>query len=143
MQVELAWNPLDGEAEQVVVILTESQVTSYVADRLSKQSDPLIQQPQVYLRNGEIQIYGRAHQETWEANVAFIISPSLDAAGNLQLDVISAELGPFPAPDAVRESLSVILSEAFTGEVGPVATGIKLTSIAVADGEIALVGEVR
>jgi hypothetical protein len=142
-EVELAWNAAGAEPDQLIVILTEQQLTSFLAARLSTQADALLESPQVYLRNGQIQIFGSATQETWQANLAFVIAPNIDTEGNIELVIISAELGPFPAPDAVRESLSVLLSEAFTGEVGPFATGIKLTSIAIADGQIALVGEIR
>jgi hypothetical protein len=142
-EVELAWNAAGEDPDQLIVILSEQQVTSFLVDRLNDQIDPLLQNPQVYLRQGQIQIFGTVSQATWEANLAFIIAPGIDPQGNIELEVVSAELGPFPAPESVRESLSVILSEAFTGEVGPFATGIKLTSIAISDGQIALVGEIR
>jgi hypothetical protein len=141
--VELAWNAAGDDPDQLIVILSEQQLTSFLAARLSAQSDPLLEKPQVYLRAGQIQIFGSAVQETWSANLAISIAPSIDPEGRIDLVIVSVELGPFPAPDALRESLSVLLSEAFTGEVGPFATGIKLTSIAIADGQIALVGEIR
>jgi len=43
----------------------------------------------------------------------------------------------------LKDSISAILTEAFTGTLGSLATGIRVTSLAVADGQMAIVGELR
>ena len=47
-----------GEASgRVTLVITETQLTSYLAARLQSQAQPLFTDPQVYLRDGQIQIY--------------------------------------------------------------------------------------
>src|SRR4051812_11564328 len=58
--------------------ITESQITSIVAQKLSEQSDPFITEPQVYLRNGQIQIYGKATQGSLQATVRIILTATVD-----------------------------------------------------------------
>ena len=61
----------------ITVNLTEPQITSYLAARLQtdpslQQSDkkPLITDPQVYLRDGQMQIYGKTQQGMFRATSA-------------------------------------------------------------------------
>jgi hypothetical protein len=75
--------------------------------------------------------------------VLLSISPILDADGTLAFEVTSADLGPVPAPEGIKESLSALVTEAFAGPIGSLATGLRVTSIAIEDGELALVGEMR
>src|SRR5512138_1116546 len=58
----------------ITLNLTEQQITSYLAEKL--QSDPRLQQngkpmitdPQVYLRDGQMKIYGKTQQGIFTAN---------------------------------------------------------------------------
>ncbi len=126
-----------------MVILSESQLTSFLAARLAAQEKPALTQPQVYLRQGQLQIYGVAIQGPLRANVLVSIAPAVQSDGTIAFEIASADFGPLPAPNALKDSLSAILTEAFTGTLGSLATGIRITSLAIADGEMAIVGEIR
>jgi len=67
----------------------------------------------------------------------------LDREGRLGFELTSADFGPFPAPDGLRSSLSGVLSEALAGPMGTLATGIRVTSVAVSEGDLAIVAELR
>jgi hypothetical protein len=110
----------------VTVNLTEPQITSYLAARLRtdpslQQSDnrPLISEPQVYLRDGQMQIYGKTQQGMLVANIGIIVSMGVDANGEPQIDVISADFGPFPAPEGIR-----MRSPPWSGRRTPVRWGL-------------------
>jgi hypothetical protein len=128
---------------QVAVILNESQVSSFVAARFGAQDEPALQEPQVYLRQGQLQIYGVAQEGPLRAHFLVTVVPVVKQDGGITFDVASADFGPLPAPQALRDSLSAVLTEAFTGTIGSFATGIRIRSLAIADGEMAIVGELR
>jgi hypothetical protein len=136
----LAVNPLAGE---ITLLFTEQQVTSFLATRLAAADDPVLREPQVYLREGELHIYGVADQGPFAVRVLLAVAPRLSEDGELAFDVTSADFGPLPAPEALRDSLSAILTEAFTGTLGPLATGLRVHSFAVADGQVAIVASLR
>lgn len=138
-----SWSSLDVLAGEITLLFSEQQVTSYLAARLAAEEDPVLRDPQVFLREGELHIYGTADQGPFVARVLLAIAPRLDQAGALSFDVISADFGPLPAPDALRNSLSSFLTEAFTGTLGPLATGLRISSVSIADGQIAIVASVR
>ncbi len=134
----------------VTVNLTEPQITSYLAARLQtdpslQQSDnrPLISEPQVYLRDGQMQIYGKTQQGMFAANIGIIVNMGVDANGEPQIDVVSADFGPFPAPEGLKDAITAMVREAYTGSLGPVATGLRIDSILIANGVMTVTGRVR
>ncbi len=134
----------------ITVNLTEPQITSYLAARLQtdpslQQSDkkPLITDPQVYLRDGQMQIYGKTQQGLFTANIGVIVNMGVDANGQPQIDVASADFGPFPAPKGLKDAITAMVKEAYTGSLGPVATGLRIESISTANGVMTVTGRIR
>ncbi len=127
----------------LVLNVNETQLTSLLAAKLDSQPDPFIRDPQVYLRNGEIQVYGKATQGNLEANVRIVLSASIDAEGKPVIAVTSADFGPLPAPEGLNKTVSNLIEEAFTGALGPAFSGLRLESITIADGVMTLAGRVK
>jgi len=134
----------------ITVNLTEPQITSYLADRLQtdpslQQSDkkPLITDPQVYLRDGQMQIYGKTQQGLFTANIGIIVSMGVDANGQPEINITSADFGPFPAPKGLKDAITAMVKEAYTGSLGPVATGLRVESISIANGVMTVTGRIR
>lgn len=134
----------------ITVNLTEPQITSYLAARLQtdpslQQSDkkPLITDPQVYLRDNQMQIYGKTQQGIFTANIGIIVSMGVDPNGQPQIDVVSADFGPFPAPEGLKDAITAMVREAYTGSLGPVATGLRIDAISTANGVMTVTGRIR
>ena len=146
MQLEENWraafeaDPIDG---RVTVVITERELTAFLAARMADAQNPLLKEPQVRLQAGEIQIFGVATAGPLEASALLSIQPLVDSEGVLAFNITTAEVGPLPIPDTLKQGLSDLLTEAFTGNLGSVATGIRITSLAIADGEASIVGELR
>jgi hypothetical protein len=121
----------------------ESQLTSFLADRLARETNPLLTEPKVLLRNGQIQVYGKFHRSIFAANVAVIMSAGVDPEGHPKIDVVSADFGPFPTPQALNSLISSFIDEAYTGALGPAATGFRLENITIADGLMILTGRLK
>jgi len=91
----LAVNALAGE---ITLLFNEQQVTSFLAARLAAADDPVLREPQVYLREGELHIYGIADQGPFAARVLLAVAPRLTEDGELAFDVTSADFGPCRPP---------------------------------------------
>jgi hypothetical protein len=134
----------------VTITITEPQITSYLALRM--QTDPALQQedrqpffnePQVYLRDGQMKIYGKTRQGMFAANIGIILNVGVDDLGKPRIEVASADFGPFPAPEGINEAVTLFIEEAFTGSFGPVATGLRIETITIADGIMTISGRIR
>lgn len=133
----------------ITMNITETQLTSYIAARL--QSDPTLQQdnrpfitePQVYLRDGQIQLYGKSQQGMFIANIGVIVSVGVDENGQPKVEIVSADFGPMPAPEGIKDTITAMVREAYMGSLGPVATGLRIESITIGNGIMTVSGRVR
>ena len=134
---------------EVTIYINESQITSVLALRLQtdqnlqQDSQPLITDPQVYLRDGQMQIFGKTKQGMFTANIGIIVSVGVDETNKPKIEIISADFGPLPAPDGIKNAISAMIDEAYTGSLGPIATGLRVESISIANGIMTVVGRVR
>lgn len=128
---------------QVMVIINETQLTTFLSSKMAEREDPALLSPQVYLQQDTIQIYGIVDQGPFLAKALIVIQPEIEADGQLSFEITQADVGPLPLPSALKNTISAILTEAFTGTIGSLATGVRITSIAISDGEMAIVGDLR
>jgi hypothetical protein len=128
---------------EITLTFTESQLTTYLYIKLLTQSQPLISKPQVYLLDNQLQVYGTLSKSYFEATVRIVLSASVDEQGQLQLELSSADFGPLPVPNGLKEIITSAIKEAYTGVLGPVATGFRLQSVSITDGMMTIVGQTK
>lgn len=131
-------NPKNGT---VAFTLSEEQLTSFVATRLSAEHSSLFINPQIVLQNGQIKVYGQIKKSYFIANVRVVMQATIDNNGQPKLTIVSADFGPLPAPPGLLDSLSSIINEAFTGSVGPYASGFRIQSIDISNSKITITGK--
>ncbi len=146
VSLETAWEQAFAQAKDtgtVTITITEAQLTSFLAYQLAEQEDPLFSEPQVFLQDGQIQIFGKATSGNVTATVRVVMTVSVDETGVPKFELSSADFGPVPVPEGLLSGLSSTLDEAFTGKVGPVATGLRIESIIIGNGTMAITGRVK
>ena len=112
-------------------------------NKLKQDNLPLVSEPQVYLRDGQMQIYGKAQRGMFNANVGVIVTVGVDAEGQPDIEIVSADFGPLPAPEGLKETIEAMVREAYTGSLGPVATGLRIETISIANGIMTVTGRIR
>jgi hypothetical protein len=133
----------------VTFTISETQITSLLAQRLQSdttlQTDkkPIITDPQVYLRDGQMKIYGKTQQGMFAANIGIIINVGVDTEGKPKIDIASADFGPLPAPQGLNAAIAKMVEEAYTGSIGPAATGLRIETITIADGVMTISGRIK
>jgi hypothetical protein len=142
-QIEQAFTA-GAESGVVTLQITESQLTSYIALKMQDQAKPPFTDPQVLLRNGQMKIYGKVNRGVFAANISITLNVTVDpATAQPKIEIAEADFGPFPAPEGLNTAISAVVDEAFTGSVGPVATGFRLESITIADGTMTMTGRIK
>ena len=127
----------------VILTITESQLTSYLSAKFEKEQNPLFTEPQAHLRDGKMTIYGKATQGYFVATIKIVIAVRVDDQGQPDVAIESADFGPLPAPESLANALSAIIREAYMGAVGPVATGFRIEKIGIKDGFMVMLGRVK
>jgi hypothetical protein len=132
-----------AESGMITLQITQEQITSNIAFRMAAQENPVLQDPQVYLRDGQMQIYGKVVRGYFTANVLVALTVLVDEFGQPIIEIVSADFGPFPAPDGLKQSLTALITEAYTGSLGPVATGFRLESVLIENGLMTVTGRIK
>ena len=133
----------------VTLNITEPQITSVLVLRLLSDSNmqtdkkPIIAEPQVYLRDGQMKIYGKSQQGMFAANIGIIVNMGVDEFGKPKIEIVSADFGPFPAPAGINDALTAMIEEAYTGSIGPAATGLRIETITIANGIMTITGRIK
>jgi hypothetical protein len=133
-----------AQSGEVTLKITEAQLTSLVALKMQSQENPPFTDPQILLRNNQLQLYGKIKRGSFTANMVITANVGVDpATGAPKVEITSADFGPFPAPEGLNAAFNAIVAEAFTGSFGPVATGFRLESIIIADGVMTMNGRIK
>jgi hypothetical protein len=133
-----------AETGVITLSITESQLTGFMAEKLSQQINPPFTDPQILLRNGQMQMYGKVTRGWFTANMLITMNVTIDeTTGQPKIQIASADFGPIPAPEGINNAISAIIDEAFTGSFGPVAVGFRLQTITIADGIMTLTGRIK
>ena len=144
LQEEVKAAALAGAASgEITLKMSEVQLTSYLAYKLLQNPSLKITFPQVLLRDAQMRIIGRTQRGYFTANIGITLAVGADETGQPKLQLVEADFGPFPLPDGLNKAITAIIEEAYTGALGPVATGFRITSISIADGTMTVVGKIR
>jgi hypothetical protein len=128
---------------QVNLTVTEEQLTSVVALELAKQETDSISNPQVLLRDGQIQLSGDVHTQGISAPGRVIMEVDVDSDGRPGLRIVSATVGPFPLPDSLLENVETRLNRAFLQKLDEMAPNLVVESVVIADGSMTISGHTR
>jgi uncharacterized protein YpmS len=131
------------DSGEINMEVTEEQLTSLVAFELQKQQDPVLQNPQVYLRDGQVQLRGDVQQGGIAAPLEMNMTVFADADGRPQYEVVSAKVGPFPLPQSILDQMTSQIDAVFASQFGAEAENIYIEQITIADGRMNIQGRPR
>ncbi|HSO28058.1 MAG TPA: hypothetical protein VLS48_08310 [Anaerolineales bacterium] len=136
-----------GEAietgQPVTVSVTEEQLTSIIAFELQKQDQQMVSDPQVRLRDGQIQFTANVSQSGFELPLEVVIEVFLDGTGEIDYRIVSADLGPFPLSDEMLDQLSAQFEGSFRAQLREQTKDIEIEEVTIADGVMTITGRQR
>ncbi|MFN2196919.1 MAG: hypothetical protein ACK2UW_12425, partial [Anaerolineales bacterium] len=88
------------------VTINETELTELVADQLSSQSDPMLTNPKVTLRDGHITITGVVSQSGLSLDSEIVMAPYVDMDGLPAVEIVSMTVGPFSVPEDIQAQVN-------------------------------------
>jgi hypothetical protein len=129
-----------AETGDVTVVVTEEQLTSYVALKLAEQPDAPFKDVQILLRDGQIVMKAHTTVQNFTVPAEIRLDVATNAEGGLDINVADADFGPMPVPASLLEAFSTMIDESLSGELGPQATGVRISNVVIGDGEMTITG---
>ena len=128
-----------AEGNPVELTFTQDQLTSYLLYEVDT-SVYGITNPQVYLEEDQIIVYGQVEHDFITADAKIILRPYIDS-GIPRMDVVSVDLGPIPAPDTLLNSLSDTIDQTLLQTLAEIPEGYQITSVVIANGSMTITAQ--
>ena len=125
---------------EVNLEINEAQLTSIFAFELEERVGDIINNLQIFLRDGQIQMTGDLNNEGISATVKAIVDVSVDPVGRPTLNVISANLGPFPVPGDLVSEVEMTINKAFQEQIKSMTPEMHVERIIIDNGKMTITG---
>lgn len=115
------------------VTLTEADLTAIVARQVVSLSDITISEPRVILRNGQMEVYGKADASGISGNFQAVLNVKVEN-GRAGLEVVSANFGSLPVPSSLTERMTAALDDALSDATGAGQSRLYVNRVELFDG---------
>ncbi len=123
--------------------ITEEQLTSLLAFELVDTAGSAISNPQVRLRDGQVEITADLKSDDFSAQAKVVADVNIDSGGKPSLDVVSANIGPIPLPEQLVKEVENQLNQAFIGQIAMMAPNLFIESIVIENGTMTITGHTQ
>jgi hypothetical protein len=127
---------------QVVLTVTEQQLTSYAVIKLETDPTSPITNTQIYLRSGKVLLYGNITSSSTSLPAAMSLTVTPTASGTVSITIDSLNLGPFPVPSTLRDSLASNLNDIIQRNAGSSSNNFKVTDVSIGEGTMTVTGTI-
>jgi len=128
---------------QVSIVITESQITSLVTYELQSSTEPQVSGLQIYLRDGQIQIYFTLLQNGLSLPGQCLVNVQTDGKGGFNIDILSAKIGPLPLTNEMKKMLSEEIKKAIGNQIYTNYGNLYIDSISISDSEMLILGHIQ
>jgi len=125
------------------VTITEGQITEFVNRKNAENPEAALSDIQVFLRDGQIQIIGQTKNDSGNSTTLQITASVVIVEGKLQVNILSAKLGPLPVPPQILDSVSISINDALNGQNVAGSEKLQLESIVITDGLMTITGKIK
>ncbi len=125
------------------ITIDDAQLNTLVANELDKQSNPELTNPSIHLQNGQIQVSGEVNRSGLKANFSGTLTVDVTPDGRLHYNAISANLGPLPLPQAMRDQVAAQLNDALGTPATQDGQQIFVEDVKIGDGVMTITGHIR
>jgi uncharacterized protein YpmS len=122
----------------ITLTFTEQQLTSAAALELQNQDQYDVRNIQVRLRDGLVTITGDVNQSGFNLPLKVSMRVTPDANGRVQADVVEANIGPLPLPEAMVSELEQEFNQTLQSELAAAGQNVVVDSISIADGTMVI-----
>lgn len=128
------------QSREVALTITQQQLNSLLLSKLGGQTDQPFTDPQVVLTNGKMEIYGKVNQSGVVLDSKIVLQPRVTESGEPRLDVISVDIGPFPAPDSIKNEVDEAVGSALRDYIAGQGSGFEVKSMTITEGLMTIIG---
>jgi uncharacterized protein YpmS len=131
-----------AQSGKISLTITEQQLTSYVAQRLSEQPDTPFTNPQITLSDGQMALSGQVKIGFITGQARIIFAPEVQD-GRLQVTIISANIGSIPFPDSALNQITDSVNQNLNDFITVEGRSVRIETFEIANGVITISGSAQ
>jgi hypothetical protein len=120
--------------------LNEQQVTSWLAMEMKNSADLPLHDVQVYLQNGQVQVWGMVEGNNNSTSALVTAKIKLDTNGTPILEIDSLQIGRQVVPAILLSQADTWLNELLVENINKQVPGLKIMNINISSGLITISG---
>lgn len=125
---------------RVELTFDESEVTDLVASELENVEETSISDIQVFLRDGQVQVFGSIQLQGIRANSRIFLDPQVTRQGEPRFVIVSAYYSLIPIPENIVSNIQAGIDEIFSNHLEPLMMDVTIESISVSEGLLTITG---
>ncbi|MBI2332942.1 MAG: hypothetical protein HYU84_12430 [Chloroflexi bacterium] len=133
-------NSLPQPGTMTTVTITERQLTSWIAMEMKNNPDLPLNEVQVYLRDGTVQIWGMVNGSDNSTSALVVGELAIDANKYPYFKIESMQIGQQVVPGMFISQMEAWLNQALSAGIESQASGLELVSLKVTSGLITVSG---
>jgi uncharacterized protein YpmS len=132
----------DSSAE-VTIVMDEAQLNALITEELQKQEQAVLQDANVRLLDGQIQVTAQAEQSGMRLPLEILMQPTADEEGKPNINIVSGSLGPLPLPESLLDQLSAQLDSLLDHQINTSGREVFIEDIHIENGVMEITGHAR
>lgn len=128
---------------RISLTISESELTSLIALELASVENAPVQAPQIALRDGQILFSGIVNQSGFSAPLTVSVAVQASGTGQVQYEILSAQVGPLPLSGTMLDQLSNQLDLVFTSYIRNRLGDVYIENINISNGSMTIEGHTK
>jgi uncharacterized protein YpmS len=128
---------------QIVLEFTEGQLTTIANQELQNQNEGSLQDLQIRLNDGMMQITGNATQDGLSLPLTINLKINVDSQGAPHSQIVSAKVGPFSLPQDMLDQTTSQLDQILQQQLDASADNLFVDSLSIDNGKITIVAHTK
>jgi tetratricopeptide (TPR) repeat protein len=137
---DLIMNALPQADSLSSITITEQQVTSWLATEMGNSPDLPLRDVQVYLRNGQVQVWGMITGSVDSTSALVVGEIKIDANQKPYFEIVSMQIGTQVVPDVLLGQMEVWLNQMLVENINEQLPGLQMMNVNVVNGLITVSG---
>jgi hypothetical protein len=128
---------------KLVLEFTEGQLTTIANQELQNSGDGSLQNLQIQLNNGLMQITGDYSQDGLNLPLTVSLRINVDDQGTPHSQIVSGKVGPFPIPQTMLDQTTSQLDQILQQQLDASAANLFVDSLSIDNGKITITAHTR
>ena len=132
-------SPPEQKPDQITFSISEDQMTANMIQNMPEDVAASLSNPKVKFNPGQVELTATIKGDIISADGRIVMTVNIDPDGKAKIDILDANLGPFPVPPGLLSDLSTAVDNAIADSMKEYQSEYRLESVTFSTGVATIV----